>query len=1303
MKKKILLSILFSLIFICLFAGFTDVTETALPEVVEGHYSVAWVDINNNGLQDAFVGAHYFYLNNGDGTFTLKDYDEFLEWNLTRVGNSWGRGDTRVAFADANNNGYIDMVIVESPRFPAEYPSSRVLFFENSGPPDYTFTGQLVYTFRDYVSGGQPVFVDINGDGKMEIYTGTFGNWAAAPGGYIVGMDQLFRQNDEGGWDNITEEHIPQLTNPQYHRPGRGVNACDYDMDFDMDIFVPIYTVGSFNAANYLWVNDGNGFFEDGAAEAGVDLEPHGRYALGLASGAAFGDFTNNGWFDLCVANIHGWAAVYENNKDGTFTNTTQGRGLYTHIGGGAQEKQWHNADWIDHNNNGYLDLWLTQWYGHEGFVCYVFENQGPENPGYFIDVTEELGFTKMEEFNNVRGLAAGDYNGNGFPDILFYTDLRYNRDHGGVYLFRNNGNDNNWMQIKLVGDGENVSKSAMGCQARIFYKDGTASYIKQVESTSSDQTMHQHTLHFGLGKQEEIHQVMVRWLDGRVEYWQGEEIGEVNRIITLSYGTGSTTSTFLSVDVEYEGVPDGSAYSPYPSLQQAIDNSENGYIISVEPGYYLENIDFDGKDIKIVASGSIEETVIMGAVIGEPNVLFSGGETERAILKGFHIRGEAGTGIRCIDSSPTIIGCEISLNEGIQGGGFNLTNSKIHIIECVISRNSSTSGGAIYAENSDIQIERTVFQANSANEGSVIKGTGSTVNLINCLITGNLSNGGAINLQRGRLHIEFCTIANNSSGLILSENPDEGGWSVLNSIIYDNGSNDFTFDHPPVVRYSNITNPFEGEGNISVSPRFAYPENDDWSLSPFSLCIGAGIATDIIDDLNGAPRPYPEGTDPDMGCFESERSAPAPAVLYVAETGNDNDGDGTEINPFATISYTLANSIGGETIIVSPGTYYDNIVFGGKNSRIVSYYEATKDKSYIEKTVIDGGEDGAVVTFSNNETYRAQLSGFTITNGRRTNGGGISIVNSSPSLSNLVIKGNTATTNGGGILIQEAQPIIRDVVVSENNAGNFGAGIFIINSRPSLRNIDIHKNRANINGGIAVNNSTITGKHLTIADNEAYGNNPQTGGIFSVNSAVYLVNSILWGNQPSQTASLLNGTIDIFYSSIEGGFEGEGNIDSNPLFLNPVKNDYRLEANSPCRDAGTNYLRYNNLELINLQPGEYSGSAPDMGAYDYLFSDIEDRPLPEKGLSLSIAPNPFNPDTELSFILKEESMVKLQIFNIKGQLVTELINERLPVGEHKVVWTGKDRNNNRSASGVYLALLSSNDKRVLRKMVLLK
>jgi flagellar hook assembly protein FlgD len=83
--------------------------------------------------------------------------------------------------------------------------------------------------------------------------------------------------------------------------------------------------------------------------------------------------------------------------------------------------------------------------------------------------------------------------------------------------------------------------------------------------------------------------------------------------------------------------------------------------------------------------------------------------------------------------------------------------------------------------------------------------------------------------------------------------------------------------------------------------------------------------------------------------------------------------------------------------------------------------------------------------------------------------------------------------------------------------------------------------------------------------------------------------------------------------------------------------------------------------------------------------------------------PNPFNPETTIQFDIAKESAVKLQIYNIRGQLVKTLVNTRLNAGKHSIVWNATNENNKKVSSGVYLYRVSSDNDNVVNKMILMK
>jgi len=221
-------------------------------------------------------------------------------------------------------------------------------------------------------------------------------------------------------------------------------------------------------------------------------------------------------------------------------------------------------------------------------------------------------------------------------------------------------------------------------------------------------------------------------------------------------------------------------------------------------------------------------------------------------------------------------------------------------------------------------------------------------------------------------------------------------------------------------------------------------------------------------------------------------------------------------------------------------------------------------------------------------------------------------------------------------------------------------------------------------------------------------------GGIYCYwNSSPILVNCISWNNSPAEIEFFNDyspNTITIAYSDIEGGEEGivtnnngtvnwlEGNIDANPLFVDALMGDYHLTDDSPCIDTGIAYFEYEGEVLVDLSADEYFGIAPDMGAYEYGLVNNDEVIIQNSKLNIQNYPNPFNPETNIVFELSFGSNVLIEIYNIKGQKVTTLVNSPFEAGSHKVTWNAADQ-----SSGIYLLRFNTAEKSETKKLILLK
>ena len=459
------------------------------------------------------------------------------------------------------------------------------------------------------------------------------------------------------------------------------------------------------------------------------------------------------------------------------------------------------------------------------------------------------------------------------------------------------------------------------------------------------------------------------------------------------------------------------------------------------------------------------------------------------------------------------------------------------------------------------------------------------------------------------------------------------------------------------------------------------------------------------------------------------------------------------------TIQEGINASVDTDTVLVQSGTYVENINYNGKNITVASLFYTTQDTSYISQTIIDGNQNGSVVTFESGEDSTAVLSGFTITNGDNGAGGGIRCVVSNPKLINLIISNNSAGANGGGICCAESSPSLDNVIIINNSAG-WGGGVMFHNSNSSFQNVVITGNFAWDSGGgidfytcnpdlenvlIAGNQAVDKGGgiffellcnpnlvNVIITDNSAeYGggifswisnsnlinvtlsNNSADfgGGIYCRDANPNLVNCILWNDLPEETyfdESFGSNSITISYTDIQGGEAGivtnnngivnwlEGNINEDPLFLGIGEHSYSLFEGSPCIDAGTPDTTGLNLPEYDLAGNpRIFGGRIDMGAYEWQGTPVGEEELVVMNWNLFNYPNPFNPTTTISFDIKENETGILKIFNIKGQIIE---SHQFEFGELNYLWDASGQ-----ASGVYLYKLQTQTITETRKMLLLK
>ncbi len=340
-----------------------------------------------------------------------------------------------------------------------------------------------------------------------------------------------------------------------------------------------------------------------------------------------------------------------------------------------------------------------------------------------------------------------------------------------------------------------------------------------------------------------------------------------------------------------------------------------------------------------------------------------------------------------------------------------------------------------------------------------------------------------------------------------------------------------------------------------------------------------------------------------------------------------DDDGPAD----FNNIQAAIEDANDGDTVSVSDGIYTGD---GNRDIDFLGKAITVRSENGPKNCIIDcqGSEahPHRGFSFHSGEGPNSVLSGFTITNGWANLGGAIFCQMSSPGIQNNILSENYAwgelnhTAFGGGICCLESSATITGNVITNNYAEGRGGGIFSDESSLVLVNNVIEKNNAfalsgflllpGMGGGIDCQYSSLVITNNTISGNRAHQAGiteiypGEGGGIHCLRSSLTILNTILRNDAPDEINFDAESTVNIAYSSIQGGWLGQGNIDADPCFTDPNNGDHHLKSQAGRWEPSTQVWIQDGVTSLCIDAGDLmspiglepfpNGGIINMGAY---------------------------------------------------------------------------------------------------------
>jgi len=738
----------------------------------------------------------------------------------------------------------------------------------------------------------------------------------------------------------------------------------------------------------------------------------------------------------------------------------------------------------------------------------------------------------------------------------------------------------------------------------------------------------------------------------------------------------------------------DGS--QPFSSIQMAVDASAHGDTVLVYPGRYIENVDYNGKNITIasleITTGNPayrDSTIIDGNQNGSTIkstlsvnnatiyglTIVHGTGTYFIEELGFPVYTGGGIWIRNADQF-RIFQCVIKDNQANWGGGVAVKSSTLHMSGCVLHDNYATGGGGLYI----LQFGQVLFD--STNRCSIYN---NNAGYAQDIMSADARIESSVFLDKGTIcptsnyYIYYTKLSPDVPGGFTQIDIIRGHRAEINHDIFvspsGNDTNDGISINTPI---KSILKAMQIVASDSLNPKSVhlasgvYSTNDGQffpiNTKPYVILVGDSLHYPVLENLiYSYTIMIGVGNNQRISNIEIEYGNNDAGSMSISGSWiNDVLIKNIRINPHAELTSGC--------LLFGTNNYYpasytlENISISGQNSNSQCRYYNNMPDAVVENLTIDS-------CHNTGDEFDGPMSTFYFYGNKLT-------LENSKIINNTMAYDETPVVSiGMRGADSDSRLIMNNVLIANNQSGGY-TPVFIAAFTDSTSVIS-NCTFANNSGGSIAN---ILNGNLRVA-NCIFDNDTQMeilcqGTYPNTVSHVSFENNFIRGYPNTFSSSAVN---EISFNDVV--------LTGNPGFCSSQADDplsYRLSNTSICRDAGTPDTTGLYLPEYDLygNPRVY-GTAIDLGCNEWSYPVAIDDQLVPPALPVSIYPNPFMGETSIRYHLDKACPVNLKVYNLRGQLVRTLYTGTQGKGEQHLAWEGCDDRGRPVASGIYFLQLS--------------